>query len=84
MARTIERTVELGRKNAEQVGAFGLRLYRLLDERDMSQRALARELGIDNPGTVWRWVNGKCEPTYIMLRRLRAVLGCTYEELFEG
>lgn len=68
----------------EQVGAFGLRLYRLLAERGMSQRALARELGMDNPETVWRWVNGKCEPTYIMLRRIKAALGCTYEELFEG
>lgn len=66
----------------EHVGAFGLRLYRLLAERGMSQRALTRELGMDNPGTVWRWVNGKSEPTYIMLRRIKAALGCSYEELF--
>lgn len=68
----------------EPVGTFALRLCRLMDERGLSQNALARLLGMGRSETVWRWANAQSEPSYVMLRRLRTALGCTYDELFEG
>lgn len=68
----------------EPVGTFALRLSRLMDERGLSQNALARLLGMDRSETVWRWANAQSEPSYVMLRRLRDALDCTYEDLFVG
>lgn len=67
----------------EPVGSFGMRLHRLMSERGLSQGKLARMLGLSRSETVWRWVNARGEPSYIMLRRLHDALGCTYKELFE-
>lgn len=55
-----------------------------MDERGLSQNALARRLGMDRSETVWRWANAQSEPSYVMLRRLKDALGCTYEDLFVG
>jgi len=68
----------------EPVGAFAMRLSRLMRERGLNQSTLSQLLGLDRSQTVYRWANAKSEPSYIMLRRLRAVLDCAYEELFEG
>lgn len=68
----------------EPVGAFAMRLSRLMRERGLNQSTLSQLLGLDRSQTVYRWANAKSEPSYIMLRRLKSVLGCTYEELFEG
>lgn len=68
----------------EPVGSFGRRLSRLMRERGLSQIGLARLMGLSRSEAVHRWVHGETEPTYIMLRRLREALGCTYDELFEG
>lgn len=67
----------------EPFGSFSLRLTNLMSERGLNQNELARMLGMDRSETVWRWVNARGEPSYIMLRRLHDALGCTYEELFE-
>ena len=77
-------TEEDGMTTDEPVGAFAMRLSRLMRERGFNQSTLSRLLDLGRSQTVYRWVNAKSEPSYIMLRRLKSVLGCTYEELFEG
>ena len=67
----------------EPKGLFGKRLERLMKERGMSQYELARRMGYDRSQIVWRFIHGKNEPSYIVLRRLKAALGCEYKDLFE-
>ena len=60
--------------------AFGLRLWRLMDERGWNQSELARRSGLHRHD-VSKYVNGYAMPSMITLMRLRAGLGCTWEEL---
>lgn len=69
----------------EPYGTFAKRLVRLMEERHMTQVELGRR--IESPSTnkvVGHWVHARSEPTYASLKRLKAALGCTWEELMEG
>ena len=55
-------------------------LKRLLYERDMSVKQFSRASGI-NHASVYDYLNGRHEPNCPMLRRIRATLGCTWDEL---
>lgn len=49
------------------------RLKRLREGIGLSQRAMAKRLGI-NPGTLVRWETGKREPTGERLKKVKALL----------
>ena len=59
---------------------FARNLKRLLYERDMSVKQFSRASGI-NHASVYDYLNGTHAPSYAMLRRIRATLGCTWDEL---
>ncbi len=65
----------------EPKGTFGRRLKRIMKERGITQKGLAAHMDVANPYSVWRWVKGEVEPSYVMLKRMKAVLGCTWDEL---
>ena len=46
-----------------------LRCHR--EGRGISQKAMAERLGVD-PGTLWKWERGICEPKNEFLRRVQA------------
>lgn len=66
-----------GGKRDEQL-AIGL--WRLLDERGMTQVMLAARAGIGKT-TITNYINGYSGATLHKLRRIKAALGCTWEEL---
>ena len=59
---------------------FARRMRRLMAERDMSVKQFSRASGI-NHASVYDYLRGKHEPNCPMLRRIRATLGCTWDEL---
>ncbi len=59
---------------------FARNLRRLLYERDMSAKQFSHASGI-NHASVYDYLNGRHEPNCPMLRRIRATLGCTWDEL---
>ena len=64
----------------EPVGTFAGRLRDMMAERSLRQSDLAVRVGTSRE-EVRRWMAGLVEPSYYMLRRLHAVLGCTWDEL---
>jgi len=46
----------------------------------MSVKQFSRASGINN-ASVYDYLNGRHEPNCPMLRRIRATLGCTWDEL---
>ena len=59
---------------------FARNLRKLMAERDMSAKQFSRASGI-NHASVYDYLNGRHEPNCPMLRRIRATLGCTWDEL---
>jgi len=59
---------------------FARRLRRLMAERGMSIRELSSRSAISQP-SVYKYLNGQCVPNVTRLRRIRATLGCTWDEL---
>ena len=59
---------------------FGNRLYELRREAKLSQRELAKILGVTDKA-VSKWENGRAKPTTDMLRNLSRVYGVPIEEL---
>ena len=59
---------------------FARNLRKLMAERDMSAKQFSRASGI-NHASVYDYLNGRHEPNCPMLRRIRAALGCTWDEL---
>lgn len=55
-------------------------LTRILEERGMSQRALAAATG-DSPMRISHYVNGKTQPVASALSRIAEALGVTMESL---
>lgn len=59
---------------------FGDRLREAIGWSGMTQRQLADACGVTE-ATVSRYVNGRRLPDVPMLRRMRDVLGCSYDML---
>ena len=59
---------------------FARNLRKLMAERDMSAKQFSSASGI-NHASVYDYLNGRHEPNCPMLRRIRATLGCTWDEL---
>lgn len=55
-------------------------LKQLMLERGLSQAELARRMGVSRT-CMHQWYWGLNEPSIEKLKRLRRVLGCTFEEL---
>ena len=61
-------------------GTIARNLRRLLYERGMTVEQFSRASGI-NHASVYDYLRGNHEPNCPMLRRIRATLGCTWDEL---
>ena len=59
----------------------GERINARLEQLGMSQRELARRMGIDRPQTINDWISGRQDPRAHHLRLLRSVLEMTLDEL---
>jgi predicted transcriptional regulator len=59
---------------------FARNLNRLIAERGMTPAQFRERSGI-NGTTVYEYLNGTHVPSYAMLRRIRAAIGCTWDEL---
>jgi DNA-binding XRE family transcriptional regulator len=49
----------------------------------ITQAMLAKRVGVSRP-CVHHWYWGICEPNISSLRKIRSVLGCTFEDLIGG
>ena len=66
--------------NDEPVGTFARRLCGLMERYGLRQADVAH--GIESTSELVRkWRMGIAEPSYRMLRRLHAAIGCSWEEL---
>ena len=63
--------------------AIGNNIYRLLKQRHMTQRELAKRIGT-HEDTLSRWINGQRQPSAFALLRISRVLGVSMEELMAG
>lgn len=59
---------------------FGHRLRRILDEQNTGVIALA-EYSRVSANSIWAYIRGEVSPTLKALRKMKDVLGCTWEEL---
>ena len=57
-------------------------IYKYRKSRDMTQRDLAKALGVV-PSTIAQYETGARKPDIIMLKKLAAVLHCTTDQLLE-
>ena len=83
-----ERYAALHRKAAGKGPAvtdakFCLNLRRQMLRAGITQATLAKKLGVTRP-CVHNWYWGVCEPNIGSLRKIRRVLGCTFEDLIGG
>lgn len=62
---------------------FGNFVYRLREQKNMTQAELARMLGV-TPAAVSKWENGSSKPRTEVLFRLAEILGVRPEELMAG
>ena len=58
------------------------RLRRCREDHGISQREVARLLGISNTSMISRWEKGRCLPSSINLFRLAAVYSTMVDELY--
>ena len=63
--------------------AFGRNLKRILREKGMTQRALAKKLEMQNL-SVWKWCNGHYLPSLDNFAILVKTLNVSAEDLIEG
>ncbi len=63
--------------------ATGKNICRLLEERNMTQAALASRIGVTR-AAMCRWCNGQRQPTPYSMLRMSVVLGVTMEALMDG
>ena len=60
-------------------------IARMREERGWTQDHLALLLGLEGPGrrmVIQRWEHGQRDPSLENVKRLLAVFGCTFEEMF--
>ena len=62
---------------------LGKNLRELIADRGESQTSLAKRMGV-HQCQVSNWVRGAHSPTLQTLRKVRAALGCTWDELLGG
>ena len=55
----------------------GKELEQFLAKRDMSMTEVARHLGVPRM-TLWRWVVGRVEPSYLAKEAIKAKLGFSW------
>ena len=63
--------------------AIGENIYRLLKQKRMTQRELAKRIGT-HEDTLSRWMTGQRQPSAYALLRISRVLGVSMEELMAG
>ncbi|MCL6473306.1 MAG: helix-turn-helix transcriptional regulator [Firmicutes bacterium] len=61
--------------------SFRTKLEKLLYERNISQSALARRIGVDK-SLVNKWVKGKHTPSAYFMTKIAKELGMTEQEIF--
>jgi len=59
---------------------FGDNFKRLLADRGESQTSFAKRIGV-HQSQMSNWVRGANSPTLQTLRKVKAALGCTWDEL---
>jgi transcriptional regulator with XRE-family HTH domain len=59
---------------------FARNLRRMISERGMTASTVAYKSGLC-PATVYNYLRGTRTPTVDALRKMRATLGCTWDEL---
>jgi transcriptional regulator with XRE-family HTH domain len=59
---------------------LGKNLQKLLADRGESQTSFAKRIGV-HQSQVSNWVRGANSPTLQTLRKVKAALGCTWDEL---
>lgn len=57
-------------------------LYQYRKEKGITQRELAKELGVSQP-TITQYESGARKPDIVTLKKLAAILGCTTDQLLE-
>jgi transcriptional regulator with XRE-family HTH domain len=62
---------------------IGKNLRKRAMELGISNAEAARRMGID-PGRYGHYVTDRCAPSFQMLRKIREVLGVSYDYLFTG
>lgn len=67
----------------EECKQMGLRIYRLMKAKGMTQKELAGITGLTE-AAVSRYVSGHRWPRATSLMLLKDALGCTWEELLDG
>lgn len=63
--------------------SFSMNLRRLMLRRGITQAEIARRMGV-NRSCIHNWYWGIREPNIDSLKRLRRILGCTFDELIGG
>lgn len=58
---------------------FGIRLRRIMELKGITQAALAKLVGVDQP-SISKYVNGKWIPSFFILDKIARVLDCSMDE----
>ena len=61
--------------------ATGLKLYRLIEQSDMTFAELAEHLELHSPRVIYDWVNGKKMPSLENLYNLAKLLNVNMEDI---
>lgn len=61
--------------------ATGLKLYRLIEQSDMTFAELAEHLELQSPRVIYDWVNGKKMPSLENLYNLAKLLNVNMEDI---
>lgn len=59
---------------------FGLRLYRILERKGISQRELSERTGITQ-ANISNYINGKVTPSFYVTDKIARAIGCSTEDL---
>ena len=73
----------MAKKRRPDLRRLGGNIVVQLGARDMSQKALAMELGF-HKNTIYEYTSGRVEMGATTLARIARALGCTADELLEG
>lgn len=58
-------------------------LFALREEMGISRKDFAEKVGVEI-STVTRWENGEMFPSEVNIRKIKNLLGCSYDALLDG